>query len=181
MYLRTIPTGANPIPIGDNTGFQRAVFTDPFGDYDGDGHANNAEVTSGSNFADPTDVPTTLTISGNRMPGGTAVLTYTDTNAIPGLQYQMACSFTAGQIPVGKKRRIPLAIDNLFILTLNVPAIFQNFSGLLDASGSAVGTIQIPNIPQLSQLSIGCAAVTFQPFFREGIQSISPPVPLVIQ
>ncbi len=182
--LRTVPTGASPIPIGDNTGFQRAVFTDPFSDYDGDGHANNAEATAGSNVCDLTSVPTTFVITGNRLPGGQAVLTYTDHTApLPGLPYVMACSFTTGSIPIGIKRSITLGIDALALLSLQFPnsPLFQNFAGVLDGSNQAVGTIQIPNIAQLKNLSVVCAAVTFHPFARNGVHAYSAPRGFVIQ
>jgi len=173
---RTIPVGSSPIPIGDNSGFQRAVFTDPFGDVDGDGHPNNAEATSGANLFDPAAVPCTLTLGGSQARGGTATLSYVDWGQNrAGLPYAMACSLSLiGNVSIGPKRRIDLTPDSLFFLSLTLPQLFQNFLGTLDASQRGLGTIHIPNIDALKDVEIHCSVVTIDPSARDGIRTIAP-------
>lgn len=173
--VKTIPVGSSPIPIGDHTGFQRAVFTDPFGDVDGDGHYNNAEAVSGSNCFDATSVPCSLTIGGTQARGGTAILDYVDFGNRAGQPYAMACSLSLiGNIHIGPKRRIDLTPDALFFLCFQAPGLFQNFQGLLNATGRGVGTIVIPNVAGLKDVSVSCAAVTIDPGAMKGIATISP-------
>jgi streptogramin lyase len=171
-----IPVGPSPYAFGDGSGFQRAVFADPFGDVDLDGHRNNAEAVAGSNVFDAASIPCSLAFGGDMKPGGTATLLYTDlTKAGPGAPYAMACSLSnLSVIPISKKRRIDLTADGLFFLSLQLPAVFRNFVGTLDAAGRATGTIQIPNVPALSSVPIHCTAVTVDPTAPQGIRSIAP-------
>jgi len=180
--LKTVPVGSSPIPIGDHTGYQRAVFTDPFGDVDKDGHYNNAEAVAGSNCFDSASTPCNLSLGGTQKPGGTAILDYVDFGKRAGNAYAMACSLSQiGSIQVGKKRRIDLTPDNLFFLAFQVPAMFQNFIGILDGSGRGKGTLHIPNIPALKDLVVYCAALTVDPAAMVGISTISPTVSFKIQ
>ena len=180
--IKTVPVGTSPIPIGDNTGFQRAVFTDPFGDVDQDGHYNNAEAVAGSNVFDGGSIPCTLSIGGSQARGGTATLNYVDFGNRTGRAYVMACSLSQiGNIYIGPKRRIDLTPDNFFFLCFQAPTLFQNFIGLLDGSSRGTGTIVIPNIAALKDLAIFCAAVTLDPFAPGGIRVISPTAVFKIQ
>ncbi|MBN2195762.1 MAG: NHL repeat-containing protein [Polyangiaceae bacterium] len=171
-----ITVGPNPFVFGDGSGFQRAVFTDPFGDVDMDGHRNNAEAVAGSNVFDAASIPCSLSCGGDRKPGGTATLLYTDlTKFGAGAPYAMACSLSnLGVIPISKKRQIDLVADGLFVLSLQLPTVFQNFAGTLNAAGRATGTIHIPNVPALKDLPLHCTAVTVDPTAPQGIRSIAP-------
>ena len=180
--LKTVPVGSSPIPIGDHTGFQRAVFTDPFGDVDKDGHYNNAEAVSGSNCFDSASMPCSLSLGGTQKPGGKATLDYVDFGNRAGFAYAMACSLSQiGSIQVGMKRRIDLTPDSLFFLSFQAPAMFQNFIGILDGSGRGVGTLLIPNIPALKDLVVYCAALTVDPTAMVGVRTISPTVSFKVQ
>jgi len=181
--IKTIPVGASPIPIGDNTGFQRAVFTDPFGDVDLDGHLNNAEAVAGSNVFDPRSVPCALVLGGDQKVGGKATLDYADlSGSAGGKAYVMACSLNGSfAIPIGLKRRINLLPDSLMVLSLTQPSMFQKFIGNLDTSGKATGTILIPAIPALANTAIYCAAITWDLTARDGVANIAPTVPFKIK
>jgi len=181
--IKTIPVGSSPIPIGDNTGFQRAVFTDPFGDVDADGHRNNAEAVGGSNPFDPRSVPCSLVVGGDQKVGGKATLDYADLSANAGGQaYVMACALsTTFPIPIGKKRRIDLTLDGLLFLSLTQPSLFQKFIGSLDSSGKATGTILIPSSPALAGTTIYCAALTWDLLARDGVRNIAPTMPFKIK
>jgi hypothetical protein len=173
--LMTIPVGTNPIPVGDGSGFQRAVFTDPFGDVDGDGHLNNAEAVAGTNVFDGGSVPCTLAPGGDQKVGGTATLNYVDFGArAAGATYVMACSFTPGNFPIDRKRRIDLSPDALFFASLQVPALFRDFVGVLDTNGRATGTIHIPKAAALASNVVYGVAVTLDPTAPMGIRSIAP-------
>jgi hypothetical protein len=181
--IKTVPVGGSPIPIGDNTGFQRAVFTDPFGDVDLDGHRNNAEAVAGSNVFDPRSVPCALILGGDQKVGGKATLDYTDLGSMSGGKaYVMACSLSSSfAIPIGKKRRIDLLPDGLMFLSLTQPSMFRNFIGNLDKSGKAVATIMIPAIPTLAGTAIYCTAITWDLGARDGVLCIAPTTPFKIK
>ena len=173
--LDILPLPDSPALSGDATGFRRTVFTDPFGDVDQDGHYNNAEAVAHSNPFDGGIFPCRLTLGGDRKVGGTCTLSYHDVgNRAPGSLYVMACSFSRGPIPVGPKRRIDLGFDPLFMASFLIPEVFENFTGLLDAQGQAVGTLRIPALPGLAGATVHSSAVTLDPTALAGIRTIAP-------
>jgi len=174
--VQTLPVGINPFAIGDPTGFQRAVFADPFGDVDGDGHLNHAEAVARSNPFDPQSRPCTLTARGTQRVGQTATLDYQDHGpGMGGRTYAMACSFSlTGNVVLGRKRRIDLRPDALFFLSLSTPVVFAHFIGGLDQAGKAQGVIRIPALKALAGTSIHSAAITLDPTAPEGIRTIAP-------
>jgi len=175
--LRKVPVDASPIPIGDPTGFKRAVFVDPFGDVDGDGHPNNAEAVARSNPFDPASVPCRLTVGGDQRVGGRATFLYEDLGGNGGLIYAAASSWSrAGSIPVGPKRRIGLVPDALFFLSLKAPHIFQNYIGKLDGNGRGFPAIAVPSISQLAGTTIHTVAITLDPSAHRGVRTVSPPI-----
>ena len=91
-----------------------------------------------------------------------------------GLPYQLGSSFGSGPIPIDT-RLLGLSVDDLLVISVNgwVPAIFQNFSGVLDASGKATAAINIPNFAALDQLRIYTAFVTIKVGAPSNIQTIS--------
>jgi len=171
-----VKVGSGTIPIGDAAGFARAVFVDPFGDVDADGHRNNAEAVAGFNPFDPLSTPCSLVVGGDQKVGGKATLDYVDFGtSAGGKAYVMACSLSNQfSIPIGKKRRIDLLPDGLFVLSLTVPALFQNFIGNLDSSGKATGTILIPGASVLAGTAIHCSALTWDLTAPDGVQCIAP-------
>jgi streptogramin lyase len=173
--LDIIPFVGSASLRGDATGFRRTVFADPFGDVDGDGHLNNAEAVAHSNPFDGGIFPCRLTLGGDRKVGGTCTLSYEEyDNRAPGSIYAMACSFSRGPIPVGRKRRIDLGFDALFMSSWLVPGVFERFVGLLDAGGRGVGTLRIPALPVLAGITVHCSAVTVDPAAGAGIRTIAP-------
>ncbi|MBN2490898.1 MAG: hypothetical protein JXQ29_08620 [Planctomycetes bacterium] len=70
-------------------------------------------------------------------------------------------------------RRIPLDVDNLLLLSLNVPSLFQDFQGRLNASGVAEATLHVPAVPALRGLKFRLAFVTLDSLVLTGIRVIS--------
>ena len=99
----------------------------------------------------------------------------------PSLFYQAGASFTEWAIgmPFGT-RYFPMALDDLFFLSLAVPSIFNNFNGILDPSGTAVGSVNVPNAPVLAGIFFSVAFVTASPTAPKGIQDISGPWKITI-
>jgi len=94
----------------------------------------------------------------------------------PGLFYQGGASFTEGVIgmPFGT-RYFPLLLDDLFYLSLQVPSIFNNFKGYLDSTGTAAGSVNVPNMAPLNGVIFSLAFVTTASTAPQGIQDISGP------
>ncbi|MBN2492043.1 MAG: hypothetical protein JXQ29_14445 [Planctomycetes bacterium] len=89
--------------------------------------------------------------------------------------YAMALT-TSGNTPVVAvgRRFLPIVPDSVFYLTLSnvLPAVFGNFQGALDPSGSAQASVAIPNLGVLVGVDVHGAFVTFDP---SGIRAISNP------
>jgi len=94
-----------------------------------------------------------------------------------GLGYVMAASLgSVPGIPLGPDGRpIRLNPDALMVLSLTTPAIFQNFQGTLDGFGVGIGTLHVPNIPQLSGFQFLLAAVSLEAVSSSGVKSIADP------
>lgn len=86
----------------------------------------------------------------------------------PAGAYQIAMSWTNTGIPIPGVGSVPLAPDDLFVLSVTnkLPSVFVNFQGNLDGQGEATAVLNTPNIPAL----IGI------PFFLAGIASSGGPV-----
>jgi len=92
----------------------------------------------------------------------------------PSKFYKGAASFTerVAGIPF-LNRYFPLAVDDLFFLSLVVPSVFSAFEGTLDTSGTAVGAVNVPNVPQLAGIPFSIAFVTVDASAPFGIEAIS--------
>ncbi|MBN2491585.1 MAG: hypothetical protein JXQ29_12115 [Planctomycetes bacterium] len=114
-----------------------------------------------------------LTLSGSPKPGGKVTLDLFAA-ADAGLPYQLGSSLGLGPIVLGS-RQIDLSLDDLLVLSVGnlLPAVFVNYSGVLDASGKAQAAIQIPNLPVLVGVRMHTAFVTVDPLAPFGIKSIS--------
>lgn len=77
----------------------------------------------------------------------------------PGAIYVGACSFSNSGFRLGPVT-VPLWPDELFALSVQVPSIFRNFAGVLDANGDAQMEIDIPNDPVLTGVAYYTAFVT---------------------
>ena len=99
----------------------------------------------------------------------------------PGRGFVTALSTTDIQpgIPVGR-RFIPLTPDSMFFITAQnmLPVVFQNFTGVLGASGTAQARIVIPNLPVLVNLKLYAAFVTYPG--ATGVHTISNPFTFTI-
>jgi hypothetical protein len=100
-----------------------------------------------------------------------------------GKSYILALGLSGLQpgLPVDR-RFIPLVPDNLFFTTAanQLPFLFQNFTGVLNASGSAQAIFNIPAVPALANLPVYGAFITV-PGGPIGINAISNPFTFTIQ
>jgi hypothetical protein len=95
------------------------------------------------------------------------------TPADAGQAYLLAASFaTTPGFKVGS-RTVPLNPDGLFLASLSLTGIFQNFTGVLDAQGQAVAGIRIPAVNALRGTSFFVAGVVLDPSRPSGIGTIS--------
>lgn len=76
---------------------------------------------------------------------------------------------------------VPLNPDELFKVSRLVPAMFQNFTGVLNARGQAVATIHIPAIVALRGLSFVVAGVIVDPAAPSGIGTVTNAEAVVLQ
>jgi len=88
--------------------------------------------------------------------------------------YQLALSLSSGPgIPMGKAGVVHLALDSLFVLSLQIGApIFFDFGGQLNAWGQAPRPpfVQIPNAPSLRGIRIYAGAIAYD---STGITAVS--------
>jgi len=143
--------------------------------------AYNAAVGTNGGLTGPkvrfTIADTSIT-GGLPTPGGTVTMLFDD-SADAGLNYIGASSLGAGPIPIGCWQ-LELDPDLLLILSSSgaLPGTFQNFQGVLDASGQATPSILLPNVNALIGLVINNAFVTLQ---GSGIKSVGRSARFVIQ
>jgi hypothetical protein len=77
-------------------------------------------------------------------------------------------------------RHFPLLIDNLFFLSIQLPTVFSGFEGILDPNGTAVGSVNVPNVAALHGFQFSIAWVTVDPAAPFGIDAISGPWQVVV-
>ena len=120
------------------------------------------------------EVASLLTGAGTGKIGTTVTLSLDAGTADAGLPYQVASSFGSGPIPIDT-RLACLSPDALLWLSIGgtVPSVFQNYAGVLDASGKATAMLNIPNIPALAQIRIYTAFITLSGSAPSGIKTIS--------
>ena len=101
----------------------------------------------------------------------------------PGRPYRLAASFTNAVGISTCAGTVPLDLDGLFFLSQSTPGVFQNFAGVLDATGaSAAPSIAIPAQPGLVGTSFQLAFVVLDsPGAPCGIRTISSNLPVTIQ
>ncbi len=87
--------------------------------------------------------------------------------------YLLATSATAGLTQVGT-RFVNVGVDSLLIVSVTggEPAIFRNYSGVLNASGRAEASLQIPNLPVLAGLELHTTGVVLEKNAPAGIAMI---------
>jgi hypothetical protein len=91
-----------------------------------------------------------------------------------GLPYQIGTSLGTGPIPIGN-RNLGLSLDVLLLVTVRgaLPTVFQNFAGILDATGRGSAKIAIPNVSQLVGVRLHSAFLTLKSGAPFNVQSIS--------
>jgi FG-GAP repeat protein len=161
--------------------FNGLAFNDIFGisvagagDVNRDGFPDLIVGAYGADQATVFSVVTTL-ISGAGSPsiGGSFILHL----LAPGdgnLPYQIGTSLGTGPIPIDT-RLLNLSADALLFLSVGgtVPAIFPNYSGVLDNTGNGKAALNIPNASVLVGYHIHSAFVTIKAGAPSNIKSIS--------
>jgi len=136
--------------------------------------------TSGAIRVCLTYISILISLSGNATPGGTVTL-YLSSPQDAGKSYQVGSSLGTGPIPIGN-RTVGLDFDNLLIITTGglLPAVFQNYAGLLDGAGKATARARIPDDTRLKGVRIHSAFLTLDAGALNGISNISTTVTFTI-
>jgi hypothetical protein len=87
--------------------------------------------------------------------------------------YQAACSLSTNPGILIDSRRIPLSPDALMVASFTLPTVFQNFTGVLDPTGSGTISINVPNLGALVGLTFYAGFVTVVPGAPSGIENVS--------
>jgi streptogramin lyase len=166
------------VAMGESSGYHSAVILHGSQDYDGDFVDNLSEALAGSSFLDQFTTPTRPTpiVSGD-LSGGSNLYLGVRHLASAGMNYAVGLSFgTTPGIPIPGVGTIPLNLDNLLIISLQLGApLFNNMLGGLDGQGDGLAWVQMPSgLP--SNITMYAAFVTFD---AGGIRVISNPVILV--
>jgi hypothetical protein len=93
--------------------------------------------------------------------------------------YAAAAAFGESGLPLGN-RLFPLSLDDLFFLSIQTPVLFNNFSGVLDTNGEALGAVLVPNVPLLAGIPFSLAFVTVDPNATLTLAALSGPRKVVI-
>jgi hypothetical protein len=88
--------------------------------------------------------------------------------------YLAAASFSESGFLLGN-RLLPISLDALFFLSIQLPPVFNRFSGTLDGNGEATGAVVVPNAPALAGISFSLAFITVDNAAPYGISAISGP------
>jgi hypothetical protein len=95
-------------------------------------------------------------------------------------QLVLAASDRSG-VYLTSTRRLPLDLDNVFIMSILGGKLFTNFSGTLDAQGRAVGLFTIPSHPTMIGVSLYGAFVILDPVGTPPIRTISNRVVITVK
>ena len=167
--------------IGNPTLHEYALWTDPYGDLDGDGIVNRVELRGGTNPFVPAAASVSMSTAGGA-PGTTLAVSY----RIPsdaGLPYLAPFALTFNPTQVANGIVIPFRPTDPFVaLTALGPtaAWFSGTFGLLDAQGRALVSLDIPPLPALSGLQIYTGIFTADPSQPSPLKTVSPAYPFVI-
>ena len=95
--------------------------------------------------------------------------------------YVMGASLSDTGFPVGGKT-VPLGVDFLLILSINnlVPTLFQNYQGILNATGRATATLAVPSDPGLKGLTVHHAFVVLDATKPGGVGTVSNGLPVTL-
>jgi len=112
----------------------------------------------------------------NRVPFGKTLTINWKAGRSPSKFYKAGASLTERVAGITfLTRYFPMALDDLFFLSIQVPAIFQNFEGTLDTGGTALGAVNVPNSSALIGFTFSIAWVTVDAAAPFGIEAISGP------
>ena len=149
---------------------------------DGDGNNRNTGDLTYTTNMNLTAGRVPLSLDGAQLPQvGTKVQWNLDVASDANKPYVIGASFNNWGIPAGNNRKIPLAVDNLLVGTVQLAfPFFQGYQGILDASGKARATFNIPNFAALTGLTVHHAFVVVDAGQPNSIGTISNPYPLTI-
>ncbi len=135
-------------------------------DFEGDTRGSKVDVGAD-------EIAVRIVGSGSGAPG-TSIMLSLLAAADAGLTYQVGSSLGGGPIPIGN-RLLGLSLDAILDASVNgyLPMIFQNYTGVLDASGKGTARINIPNLPGLKGVRLHTAFLTLKLGAPLGIESIS--------
>ena len=112
--------------------------------------------------------------------GTSLAITWNAANS-PSRVYKAAASLTERMAGIRfGNRYLPVVIDSLFFLSIQAPAIFSRFEGLLDTGGTAFGSVNVPNVPALVGFQFSIAWITGDPAAPFGIDALSGPWQVVV-
>ncbi len=99
----------------------------------------------------------------------------------PSKAYKAAASLTerVAGIRFGN-RYLPVVVDDLFFLSIQAPAIFSRFEGILDPAGFGAGSVNVPRAPTLVGFQFSIAWITVDLSAPFGIDAISGPWQVVV-
>jgi len=130
--------------------------------------------------------PSGLLVDGSSTPalarlGQTVELSLRARERDAGQFYLVMTSATAGLLKIDE-RYVRLGTDALLMTSLigTAPAMFQGYSGFLDAAGRATAALYVPPVPGLQGLQLQTAFAVTDPQARSGVGFISNTVPVRI-
>ncbi|MBN2490841.1 MAG: hypothetical protein JXQ29_08335 [Planctomycetes bacterium] len=111
--------------------------------------------------------------SGSTSPGGVVTFSLSSPSDA-GLAYQVGTSLGVGPIPIDS-RQLNLSPDSLLVASVggSSPAVFADYAGWLDGSGSATARLSIPNLGVLKGLRLHTAFLTLLASAPSGVKNLS--------
>jgi len=160
---------------GDFSGFNYVHTIDAALDNDLDTFSNAREIQDQTNPFDPASQPLQPKpiLSNVAIPGAPVTVEFRHL-VDAGRTYVAAAALgdTPG-IELAPGRILPLNFDGLFLMSLYAPAVFSNFTGVLDMNGRARGTVNLPVGNQYVGVRFYVAHIVLAPQAPQGIQTIS--------
>lgn len=137
---------------------------------DFEGEARGTQVDIGAD-----EIGVIIVGSGAKTPGSTHTLNLVTSAGDAGLAFQTASSLGTGPILVGQGRQLGLSPDAMMQASIagNLPQVFANYSGFINATGRGGSRINIPPFAFLKGITIHNAFVVLSPGFPFNIKRVS--------
>ncbi len=158
------------------TAYTWCLTVDPWGDLDGDGVMNRNEIMEGTNPCDPLSHGSQVVITGFAL-GQTGTITLSAPGQ-PGAPYATWIDIAPSVLRLGDHRGAapdPLGIIPQWWWAPANPLV-SGACGVLDGSGSASISVQIPNDPALNGLPLSFGSATGDVTWSLGVRSIFGPM-----